>query len=305
MRISLLLIPVGFLAAVACGKKTTTAEESTTASVQTPVTVTTVTKETLTDYIELNATSTFLQSSFIKSTANGYVQAVNLKPGQFVRKGQLAFVLKTKEAKALGNLINSLDPSFKFSGVIRIYASESGFINQLNHQPGDYVQDGEQLAVVSTAQSFGFLLNLPFELRQYLNLKRQLDLELPDKTHLHGFVAQIMPQLDSASQTLPVLIKVNATVPQNLVARVRIIKNLRENVPSVPKDAVLTDDAQTNFWVMKMIDSVTAVKTPIIKGMEDSTHVEIIRPIFSATDRILVTGNYGLPDTAKVKIVKQ
>lgn len=303
MRI-LLIISFGLMV-VSCGKKTTTDVEATTTSVQTPVTVTTISNETLTDYIELNATSTFLQSSFIKSTANGYVETVNLKPGQFISKGQLAFILKTKEAKALGNLINSLDPSFKFSGVIKIYASESGFINQLNHQPGDYVQDGEQLAVVSTAQSFGFLLNLPYELRQYLNSKRQLDLELPDKTHLHGYVSQIMPQLDSASQTLPVLIKVNSTVPQNLVARVRIIKNLRENVPAVPKEAVLTDDAQTNFWVMKMIDSVTAVKTPIIKGMEDSTHVEIIRPVFTSADRILITGNYGLPDTAKVKIVKQ
>ncbi|MDB5231510.1 MAG: HlyD family secretion protein [Chitinophagaceae bacterium] len=304
MRILLILV-FGLMMVASCGKKTTTEEEATTTSVQTPVTVTTVSNETLTDYIELNATSTFLQSSYIKSTANGYVETVNLKPGQFVGKGQLAFILKTKEAKALGNLINSLDKSFKFSGIINIYTSEAGYINQLNHQAGDYVQDGEQLAVVSNSNSFGFLLNLPFELRQYLNAKRQLDLELPDKTHLHGYVAQIMPEVDSASQTLAVLIKVNSTVPQNLVARVRIIKNMRENVPAVPKEAVLTDEAQTNFWVMKMIDSVTAVKTPIIKGMEDSTHVEIIRPIFMPSDRILISGNYGLPDTAKVKIVKQ
>jgi hypothetical protein len=55
---------------------------------------------------------------------------------------------------------------------------------------------------------------------------------------------------------------------------------------------------------MKMIDSVTAVKVAIVKGMETGDRVEIIRPQFSTSDKILLNGNYGLPDTAKVKIVK-
>jgi hypothetical protein len=55
---------------------------------------------------------------------------------------------------------------------------------------------------------------------------------------------------------------------------------------------------------MKMIDSATAVKVPIIKGMETSDRVEIINPRFEMNDKILLTGNYGLPDTARVKIVK-
>jgi hypothetical protein len=55
---------------------------------------------------------------------------------------------------------------------------------------------------------------------------------------------------------------------------------------------------------MKMLDSVTAVKIPVIKGMETADRVEIIRPQFQLTDRILLSGNYGLPDTAKVKILK-
>jgi hypothetical protein len=55
---------------------------------------------------------------------------------------------------------------------------------------------------------------------------------------------------------------------------------------------------------MKMIDSVTAVKVPIIKGMETADRVEILRPQFQTGDKILLTGNYGLADTARVKIVK-
>ena len=70
----------------------------------------------------------------------------------------------------------------------------------------------------------------------------------------------------------------------------------------VPKAAVLTDETQSQFWVMKITDSNIAVKVPIQKGMENSGEVEILSPAFSDKDRILISGNYGLADTAKVSI---
>lgn len=307
-KIYIIALSFSLLLLFACGKKKEPEpEETSTEEVQTPVTVTTVTSEPLVEYVELTAMSSFLQSSFIKSTANGFIKSSNVKPGQFVRAGQLAFLMQTKEAKALGNTINELDPSFRFSGLIRIYATQTGYIASVDHQAGDYVQDGEQLAVVSDSKSFGFLLNLPYELRGYLASNKNIDLELPDKTHLKGWVASIMPTVDSVSQTQAILIKVNSStpIPTNLIAKVRIIKNARSNVTSLPKEAVLTDEAQTNFWVMQLIDSVTAVKTPVVKGMETGDRVEIVRPVFSANDKIVLVGNYGLPDTAKVKIVKE
>src|SRR4051812_44628501 len=85
--------------------------------VQTPVTVTTAGKTPLTEYTDLNATATFLQKSYVKANVNGYVQRVATQPGSFVQPGQLLFVLKTKEAQAIGNAVNKLDPSFRFSGV--------------------------------------------------------------------------------------------------------------------------------------------------------------------------------------------
>jgi len=56
---------------------------------------------------------------------------------------------------------------------------------------------------------------------------------------------------------------------------------------------------------MKMIDSVTAVKVPIRKGIETNERVEILSPPLGPGDKILLTGNYGLGDTAKVKIIEQ
>lgn len=301
--ISLLLL----LALWACKhKEAASDEEAAPEEVQTPVTVTTVETVPLSDYVELNATSSFLQSNFIKASANGYLESVQVRLGQKVQSGQLAFTLKTKEARALGNTINQLDPSFHFTGLISIKATASGIIQELNHQPGDYVQDGEQLAVLSDANSFGFVLNLPFEYRRFVSPGKELDVELPDGTRLPGSVSSILPNIDSSSQTQGVLIRVHpaAPIPQNLIAKVRIVRAQRNNTPSLPKAAVLTDEAQTSFWVMKLIDSVTAVKVPIVKGMETADRVEVLRPQFAPGDLILLTGNYGLGDTAKVKVVK-
>jgi hypothetical protein len=54
---------------------------------------------------------------------------------------------------------------------------------------------------------------------------------------------------------------------------------------------------------MEMIDSATAVKVPVTKGIETNDRIEILKPQFSVNDKILLTGNYGLPDTAKVRVV--
>ena len=126
-------------------------------------------------------------------------------------------------------------------------------------------------------------------------------------SHLQGHVANILPRVDSVSQTQAVLIKVHASsnLPTNLIAKVRIIKNAHNNVVSLPREAILANEAQTNFWVMKMIDSTTAVKVYIVKGMETSDRIEVVSPRFSKADKFVLNGNYGLPDTAKVKVMKQ
>src|SRR6476661_1232676 len=171
------------LAAAACKHKETAAEEEAAvapADVRTPVTVTSMETTSLDDYVELNATSTYQQSNFIKASANGYLTSVNVKIGQMVHAGQLAFTLQTKEAHALGNTINKLDPSFRFSGLINIKAAASGYIQSLDHQVGDYVQDGEQLAVLADSRSFGFILSLPVELRRYVSTGKTVQIDLPD-----------------------------------------------------------------------------------------------------------------------------
>jgi multidrug efflux pump subunit AcrA (membrane-fusion protein) len=290
-----------------CKGKPAADDEDARVASQTPVTVTSVDDSTLTDYIDLNATSTVLQKNYVKSNANGYIEQVNAQLGHNVNKGEVLFTVKTKEAQSIGNSINILDTTFKFSGVNKIKASSPGYISQMSHQKGDYVQDGEALAVINDRSSFVFLMQLPYELKQYVKMGQEVDLTLPGNIKVASTVSSFMPTVDTVAQTQGVVLKVGtgSQIPENLVARARIIKAQKKNTSSLPKSAILANETQTEFWVMKMINPTTAVKVPVKEGITSGDRVEILSPKFSPQDKIVITGNYGLADTAKVKIIAQ
>jgi len=287
-------------------EKEPTEKKDDSAASGTPVTVTHVGSGEMNETVELNAVSSFLLKTFVKANATGYLQDVNAKLGKYVSKGQDLFTIKTKEAQSLGNTVTQLDTSLHFEGLIHIKAPGSGYITQLTYQAGDYVQDNEQLAVITDTRSFVFILDLPYELKPYLPNNHNVQVKLPDGTVLNGYIDAALPTVDAVSQTQSYVIKVSTDkqIPENLIGKVSLIKKEKPNTISVPKSAVLTDETQSQFWIMKMIDSTTAIKLLIKKGMERGDKVEILSPSLSPDDLILLTGNYGLSDTAKVSIQK-
>ena len=269
-----------------------------------PVTITHATFDTLTETIMLNAVSTCLLKTFIKSNVNGYLKEVSAGLGDKVAKGLKMFIIRTKEAEYLGNTINNLDSSLRFSGLITIYSSGNGYVTQMNYRPGDYVQDGEMLAAVSDETSLVFMLELPYDLRQFLALNRTVKLTLPDDHIIEGTLLQAMPVVDPVSQTQSFVIRIKPgqSIPENLVARVSYVTKVKPLAVTLPKEAVLTNEVQDEFWIMKMIDDTTAVKVTVVKGIESDGKVEILSPVLIPGDNILLTGNYGLPDTASVMV---
>lgn len=271
-----------------------------------PVTTTSVKIGTLKESVELNATAQFLLKTSVKSAANGYLQEVNVRLGQPVSKGEKLFVVRSKEAHNLGNTVNRVDSLLRFEGKIQVNAPGSGFILQLAYREGDYVQDGENLATIGDAKSLVFMLELPYELKPFLGENKSVVLSLPDGQQLKGSVSSAMPTIDAASQTQGYIIHVeNAkSIPENLIAKVQFIKKISLNARILPKEAILTNEIQSQFWVMLLKDSQTAVKVPVVRGIEAGDSVEIVSPALAPDQQILRTGNYGLPDTAKVVIEK-
>lgn len=256
----------------------------------------------ISDDVSLNATASYLLKSDVKANATGYVTSMRIKLGDRVNRGAQLFTLQTKEARALGNTINKLDASFRFNGNSSVQSPSSGYVIMVNHQTGDYVQDGEVLATVNDASSFGFVMDVPFEYLNLLKNEKSILLSLPDGTHTTGIIAKVMPSADAISQTVKVLVKVaNRNIPENLVATVTFVKNKMYGL-SVPKAAVVSDETQSSFWVMKLINDSTAVHTGFEKGLENNKWVQVISGNIKTGDRVIVSGNFGLADTSLVTI---
>jgi multidrug efflux pump subunit AcrA (membrane-fusion protein) len=208
----------------------------------TPVTVTNATIGSLTDDVTLNATSTFLLKTSVKSDVNGYLQKVNIHLGQKVNQGQELFVVRSKESEHLGNTISQLD-SFHFSGLVHITSPASGYISELSYQAGDYVQDSEVLTTISDLNSLVFLLELPYELTAFLSENKTVELTLPDGKIYKGTIESSLPIVNPVSQTQSCVIHVPgiSSIPENLIAMVKFNKNSKSNAVILPKEALLTN----------------------------------------------------------------
>ncbi len=258
----------------------------------------------LNNEITLNATASYLLKSDAKANSTGYITNMTVRLGDQVKRGAVLFGLQTKEARALGNTINKLDQSFRFNGVTSVVSPATGYVVMLNHQIGDYVQDGEILATITDASSFGFVVDVPYEYLQLIKNKSSLSVKLPDGDNLPARVTKVMPSVDPISQTVKVLLQVsNNNIPENLIGTVTFSKSTAYGL-TVPKMAILSDETQSSFWVMKMINDTTAVKVPIAKGAETDKYIQIKSGNLTTKDRVIISGNFGLSDTAFVKIKK-
>jgi len=93
-------------------------------------------------------------------------------------------------------------------------------------------------------------------------------------------------------------------LPENLNLGVEILKSRHNNTCLVPRDAIMTNETQTEFWVMKVVDNKLAIKVPIKKGIENDDTVEALSSGLTSADRVVSEGGYGLNDSTVVKVTK-
>ncbi len=142
-------------------------------------------------------------------------------------------------------------------------------------------------------------------LRQALNVHQRVDLLLPDQQRIKATLMKNMNQVDPASQMLRVLFKPydRELLPEGLNLQVLIPIAQNKNAQVLPKEAVLSNERLSEFWVMVLKNDSTAIKIPVMPGITQADSMAIINPEFSPGTRILTEGSYGLPDTARVALM--
>ncbi len=272
-----------------------------------PVQTTSIRIGSIDDNLILSATTIYLKRNIITAEIPAFITKVNIHLGDRITKGQILYELQTKERKALGKQIINSDTALTNFGNIKIYAPASGIISTFDkQQTGDYILEGAQLCTIAESNDLAFQINVPYEFSQFTKVGHHCTINLPDNTTHSATITTPLTAMNTLAQTQTILAKSNDILflPENLIVKVLIDKTSNGYTQIIAKLCVLSDEMMQEFWVMKLINDSTAVKIPITIGNKSDKEVEIISPKFNATDRIISNGNYGLADTASVKITK-
>ena len=288
---------------IACKTKPT--EEEAIVAPKSPVQISTIRIGEIDDNLLLSATTIYLNRNVITAEIPAFITKVNIRLGDKVIKGQILYELQTKESKALGKQSFNIDTSITHIGIIKIYAPASGIISTFDkQQTGDYVLEGTQLCTIAESNDLAFQVNVPYEYTQFTKVGNPCTITLPDNSVHSAIITTPLTAMNSLAQTQTILAKCKESLflPENLIVKIQVIKNMKGNKQIVSKPCVLSDEMMQEFWVMKLINDSTAVKVPVIIGNKNDKEIEINSPKFNSDDKIIISGNYGLTDTASVKI---
>lgn len=292
------------LVLASCGSKTETQSEKT-ATPKTPVEVVSISSGSINDELTLFGTTIYLKRNLVTAPIPAFITQVNVKLGDRVSKGDVLYVLQSKESRALGTDVSKIDSSLQNFGIIKVTASATGIISTLDkQQSGDYVLEGTQLCTIAESNDLVFQVNVPYEFTAYTKTGNTCTLILPDNTQHSATFTKALTAMNVTAQTQTILAKCseNLFLPENMMVKVAISKGTQNKKQVLPKYCVLSDEMMKEFWVMKLINDSTAIKIPVIVGNKNSERIEVLSPQFSITDKIISNGNYGLPDTALVSI---
>ena len=126
---------------------------------------------------------------------------------------------------------------------------------------------------------------------------------LADK-RFEGYVKRISPIVNPETGTFKVTIGLDLDhegLRPGMFVNAYIITMTNDNALILNKDAIVYDGNKRFVFVVK--DSL-AYKLPVKVGFEDASRVEIIEGL-SDSDKVIIVGQNGLRDKAKVKVVKQ
>lgn len=258
-----------------------------------------------TNHVRFQGVTRFMQTNDIRSQLTGIVLRVNCTPGQNITLHQALFVIQPQEAAALerSHLSNEINSSLTDT----VYAHLKGQIKSVNVQGGDFVQAGDILANCVRSSSMKVIAYVPVEQISVIGKTKDCQILLPDGTLIGGRVSGTLPEAEAQNQTMAYIIesKENISLSENINVTLQFTTTQIQDALLVPASAVMGNEEQTAFWVMKLTNDSTCVKVPVQKGSMSDSLVQLVASGLTINDLIVSQGAYGLADSARVKVTNK
>jgi len=185
-----------------------------------------------------------------------------------------------------------------------IRAPFSGVITERHVQVGARVAPGTKLFALIKLDD---MITRVFVPGQYLTTispdqEAVITSDFLENQRFQGWVKRISPVVDPKSGTLKVTVGVKDRwehLRPGIFVNVQIITDTHEKAVLVPKEAIVYDGGDRYVYV---VEDSTASKIKLDAGFEDIEFIEAMADIAAGT-HVIVVGQNGLKDQAKVKIV--
>ena len=261
-------------------------------------------RETLAEYITLNGVTRFLKTSTIRSHLTGYVSSLRYSINSYIKPGEEFCTVKTKEQDALRE-IQRIDTSLRmFNKPLSVVSNAGGLITTLNIHNGDYVSEGDVLAIVTEPASLILVVNVPYEYNRQIHTGTACEVQLSDNKKLKLSISGILPTVEATSQTQSYYIRLpDHALPENLNVTVKLMtKQTGSASLTVPVAALQSDELEKEFWVMK-IKQGYALKRPVTIGTRTQDWIEIRSGDLVIGDSVVTDGSYQLADSSRISVI--
>lgn len=224
------------------------------------------------------------------------------------RAATLQDLVKQKDVQVARQQVHNAEGALQTAqaqmALYTLHAPLDGQITQIGASVGETVDTTTKLATIADLHTLQLQIGVPGSAARAVHPGQTVTFTLsgaPGET-FRTTVSSVASTVDPATGTVPILATV--TNPRRLLKadttiKAQIVTERRENVLLVPQKALLTDpDTGKASLVVVGADSVAHV-TPVTTGLAAEGQVEITGGV-TAGQRVAVSGQYGLPDGAKV-----
>ncbi|MGI9089925.1 MAG: efflux RND transporter periplasmic adaptor subunit, partial [Gemmatimonadaceae bacterium] len=174
---------------------------------------------------------------------------------------------------------------------------------------GDLVSAGDSIASIAAAGSIAFIARIAQSDLTHVRPGERATITLPGKpAPVDGVVHGLLPADTSGGMTVPVRIDLHGSptaaglpIQTGLFGTAQIVTDELTGVPIVPSEAVLRDDITGVTQVAVVSPDGKAHWVTVTTGASQGDRVQITSPALNAGERVIVSGQVGLPDGSRVR----
>lgn len=230
------------------------------------------------------------------------VAAARAAATQDVVKRQDVLVARQQVRNALGALTTARAQATLYT----LRAPLSGQVSSVGATVGETVDTTTKIAVVANLSRLQLKISLPGDVVALVHRGQPLTFTVGglEGRVFRTSIETVAPSVDAATGTVPALALVansGRLLRDDTLARVQIVTERRENVLLVPRAALLSDPDTGKSSVVTVGDDNAAHVVPVQTGLSVGGQVEIVSGVTEG-QRMIISGQYGLPDGAKVQV---